>query len=210
MVQLCLILILKMYENSGNFQNITDSTDNKDNRDDNDNVIRHESIALEYLISRKYDRDNIEFDVWRQDPVTKEGKIVRLSTKCKVLPYMVPIHQFDESSSYYIFGGCVFIKLTQPYLHTWGEDWYHFAPRDLINESMKGSIPNLGNGGSGNGGNGDSIEEKEGELDGGGGIDGGDGNNNIDLRKEIIIMSNVLPTTVNMGSNRHCNVILKY
>jgi hypothetical protein len=50
---------------------------------------------------------------------------------------LVPVHQFDELPSYYIFAGFVFIPLTQPYLHEFGEDWYNTSPRRLCERSLR-------------------------------------------------------------------------
>ncbi|KAJ8536542.1 hypothetical protein K7X08_034943 [Anisodus acutangulus] len=43
---------------------------------------------------------------------------------------LFPVHQFDKLPSYFIFSGLVFIPLTQPFLHEYGEDrWYNTSPR---------------------------------------------------------------------------------
>lgn len=50
---------------------------------------------------------------------------------------LVPVHQFDKLPSYYIFAGLVFVPLTQPYLHEYGEDWYNTSPRRLCERALK-------------------------------------------------------------------------
>lgn len=50
---------------------------------------------------------------------------------------LVPVHQFDKLPSYYIFAGLVFIPLTQPYLHEYGEDWYNTSPRRLCERALR-------------------------------------------------------------------------
>lgn len=50
---------------------------------------------------------------------------------------LVPVHQFDKLPSYYIFAGLVFVPLTQPYLHEYGEDWYNTAPRRLCERALR-------------------------------------------------------------------------
>lgn len=50
---------------------------------------------------------------------------------------LVPVHQFDQLPSYYIFAGFVFVPLTQPYLHEYGEDWYNTSPRRLCERALK-------------------------------------------------------------------------
>lgn len=36
---------------------------------------------------------------------------------------LVPVHQYDQLPSYFIVAGFVFSRLTQPYLHEFGDDW---------------------------------------------------------------------------------------
>lgn len=50
---------------------------------------------------------------------------------------LVPVHQFDKLPSYYIFAGLVFVPLTQPYLHEYGEDWYNTSPRQLCERALR-------------------------------------------------------------------------
>lgn len=50
---------------------------------------------------------------------------------------LVPVHQFDKLPSYFIFAGLVFIPLTQPYLHEYGEDWYNTSPRRLCERALR-------------------------------------------------------------------------
>ncbi|KAL6958120.1 Protease Do-like 10, mitochondrial [Sarracenia purpurea var. burkii] len=50
---------------------------------------------------------------------------------------LVPVHQFDKLPSYFIFAGLVFIPLTQPYLHEYGEDWYNTSNRRLCELALR-------------------------------------------------------------------------
>lgn len=50
---------------------------------------------------------------------------------------LVPVHQFDKLPSYFIFAGLVFVPLTQPYLHEYGEDWYNTCPRRLCERALR-------------------------------------------------------------------------
>lgn len=50
---------------------------------------------------------------------------------------LVPVHQFDKLPSYYILAGLVFVPLTQPYLHEYGEDWYNASPRRLCERALR-------------------------------------------------------------------------
>jgi hypothetical protein len=50
---------------------------------------------------------------------------------------LIPIHQYDKLPSYFIFAGLVFVPLTQPYLHEYGDDWYNTSPRRLCERAMR-------------------------------------------------------------------------
>ncbi|CAA0814505.1 Protease Do-like 10- mitochondrial [Striga hermonthica] len=50
---------------------------------------------------------------------------------------LVPVHQFDKLPSYFIFAGLVFIPLTHPYLHEYGEEWYNTSPRRLCERAFR-------------------------------------------------------------------------
>ncbi len=45
---------------------------------------------------------------------------------------LVARERYDVRPSYYIYGGLIFIPLTQNYLMAWGEGWYGNAPRHLV------------------------------------------------------------------------------
>ncbi|MCO5550420.1 hypothetical protein L7F22_003906 [Adiantum nelumboides] len=53
----------------------------------------------------------------------------------KIRP-LVPIHQFDQLPSFFIFAGFVFTPLTQPYLHEYGDEWYNTSPRRLCDRAL--------------------------------------------------------------------------
>tara|TARA_B110001452_G_C15220824_1_gene423251 strand:- start:152 stop:604 length:453 start_codon:yes stop_codon:yes gene_type:complete len=42
------------------------------------------------------------------------------------------------AQSYFLYGGFVFVPLTEPYLMEWGEDWMQDAPHDLVNLALSG------------------------------------------------------------------------
>lgn len=141
---------------------------------------------MEHLISLKYDHDTIDVTVWRdRQQIELKGIEMRAPSGLKRHSHLVPIHQYDKESSYYIFGGCAFTVLTQPFLHSWGDDWFHYAPRDLIGEAMKGHLPAPPT----------ESQQSEGQSEGHG-------------LEELVVMSSVRPHHVNMGQSRFCNIIL--
>lgn len=145
----------------------------------------NETIAMEHLIAMKYDKECIDITVWRnnEEIQLKDIKLCVASTGNNKNSHLVPIHQYDQQSSYYIFGGCIFTVLTQPYLHTWGDDWYMSAPRDLVTEAMKGHLPSN--------------------------IDCDTDNDEGHAIQELVLMSSVRPHYTNMGCGKFCNIILE-
>lgn len=69
--------------------------------------------------------------------VLRDGMEHELSISVRPLQPLVPVQQFDKLPSYYIFAGLVFIPLTQPYLHEYGDDWYNTSPRRLCERALR-------------------------------------------------------------------------
>lgn len=49
---------------------------------------------------------------------------------------LVPVQLYDRIPSYYMFAGLVFVPLSQPYLHEYGDDWVNQCPRRLYDKAM--------------------------------------------------------------------------
>lgn len=90
-----------------------------------------ERITFDHLVSMKKPNDTAQIKVWR------DGKEHEFTVSLSPLKPLVPVHQFDKLPSYFIFAGLVFIPLTQPYLHEYGEDWYNTSPRRLCERALK-------------------------------------------------------------------------
>ncbi|XP_042500878.1 protease Do-like 10, mitochondrial isoform X2 [Macadamia integrifolia] len=90
-----------------------------------------ERIAFDHLVSMKKPNETAEVRVLR-DGVENEFSIT-----LQPLQPLVPVHQFDRLPSYFIFAGLVFIPLTQPFLHEYGEDWYNTSPRRLCESALR-------------------------------------------------------------------------
>ncbi|CAD6333800.1 unnamed protein product [Miscanthus lutarioriparius] len=90
-----------------------------------------ERITFDHLVSMKKPEETAVLKVLR------DGKEQELRVTLRPLQPLVPVHQFDKLPSYYIFAGFVFIPLTQPYLHEFGEDWYNASPRRLCERALR-------------------------------------------------------------------------
>ncbi|MBA0688568.1 hypothetical protein Goari_006344 [Gossypium aridum] len=119
-----------------------------------------ERITFDHLVSMKKPNETALVKVLRNgeehaftitlQPVSNSFKgvvftsMVKMSGDLQVefslilqLQPLVPVHQFDKLPSYYIFAGLVFVPLTQPYLHEYGEDWYNTSPRRLCERALR-------------------------------------------------------------------------
>ncbi|GER51325.1 DegP protease 10 [Striga asiatica] len=90
-----------------------------------------ERIIFDHLISMKKPNDTALVRVLR------DGRELEFSITLRPLQPLVPVHQFDKLPSYYIFAGLVFIPLTHPYLHEYGEEWYNTSPRRLCERAFR-------------------------------------------------------------------------
>ncbi|KAM7272454.1 hypothetical protein ACFE04_027117 [Oxalis oulophora] len=90
-----------------------------------------ERITFDHLITMKKPNETALLRVLRG------GEEHEFNVTLRPLQPLVPVHQFDTPPSFYIFAGLVFVPLTQPYLHEYGEDWYNTSPRRLCERATK-------------------------------------------------------------------------
>ncbi|KAJ1442534.1 Peptidase S1C [Sesbania bispinosa] len=90
-----------------------------------------ERITFDHLVSMKQPNEKAIVRVLR------DGQELELNIILQPIQPLVPVHQFDKLPSYYIFAGLVFVPLTQPYLHEYGEDWYNTSPRRLCERALR-------------------------------------------------------------------------
>ncbi|XP_068665914.1 protease Do-like 10, mitochondrial [Aristolochia californica] len=90
-----------------------------------------ERITFDHLVSMKKPNESAQVTILR------DGVEHEVSITLRPLQALVPVHQFDKLPSYYIFAGLVFVPLTQPYLHEYGEDWYNTSPRRLCERALR-------------------------------------------------------------------------
>eukprot|EP00798_Chlamydomonas_sp_ICE-L_P019921 gene19921-26625_t len=53
----------------------------------------------------------------------RDGKVQNHEVVVHPNELLVPVHTYDRLPSYLIFAGLVFVPLSQPYLHEYGDDW---------------------------------------------------------------------------------------
>nr|XP_027087325.1 protease Do-like 10, mitochondrial isoform X1 [Coffea arabica]XP_027089217.1 protease Do-like 10, mitochondrial isoform X1 [Coffea arabica] len=90
-----------------------------------------ERITFDHLVSMKKPNETAVLKVLRN------GEEHEFDITLQPLQPLVPVHQFDKLPSYFIFAGLLFVPLTQPYLHEYGEDWYNTSPRRLCERALR-------------------------------------------------------------------------
>ncbi|PRP88078.1 hypothetical protein PROFUN_04169 [Planoprotostelium fungivorum] len=95
---------------------------------------RGERITFEYHLMSKHIGDTCRLDILR------EGKEMTVEAIIMPRKHLVPVHIHDTRPSYFVYGGLVFIRLTQPYLHEYGDDWFNTSPRRLCYRALHGEI----------------------------------------------------------------------
>lgn len=77
--------------------------------------------------------------------VLRGGKKLPEPLKVPLAPLrpLVRVHCYDELPSFYVFAGLVFVPLSQPFLHEWGDSWMNSSPRRLVEKALHGlaSVP---------------------------------------------------------------------
>ncbi|EPS59937.1 hypothetical protein M569_14869, partial [Genlisea aurea] len=96
-----------------------------------------ERITFDHLVSMK------KPDEVALVKILRDGEELEFTITLRPLQPLVPVHQFDKLPSYFIFAGLVFVPLTQPYLHEYGEDWYNTSPRRLCERALR-ELPRKG------------------------------------------------------------------
>jgi len=82
-------------------------------------------VSSNYLLRRHQIGDSYTMKILREG---KELSVdVPLKGEVKLIPY-----EHGKRAEYYIFGGMVFMPLTQNYMRSWGEKWLYKAPVNFL------------------------------------------------------------------------------
>ncbi|XP_057470887.1 protease Do-like 10, mitochondrial isoform X1 [Actinidia eriantha] len=90
-----------------------------------------ERITFDHLVSMKIPNETANVKVLRN------GEEHEFNISLRPLQPLVPVHQYDQLPSYFIFAGLVFVPLSEPYLHEYGVDWYNNSPRQLCELALR-------------------------------------------------------------------------
>src|SRR5437588_11161674 len=78
-----------------------------------------EHVEMPEVVERKFKRDNVKFDIWRDKQST--GGSVQLDT---VPPYLMQSHKYDVRPRYVVYGGLLFQPISLVLLEA-------YQPQDL-------------------------------------------------------------------------------
>jgi S1-C subfamily serine protease len=88
-----------------------------------------ERTSADYFIQLHQIGEILRLNVLRDG---REKTIEVLLDKSVGYSDLVPRERYGIRPTYYIYGGLVFIPLTQNYLMSWGRSWYNNAPKNLV------------------------------------------------------------------------------
>ena len=88
-----------------------------------------ERTSSAYLVQLHQIGEKLQLEVLRNGRRSK--RTVLLDRAVGTLD-LVARERYDVRPTYYIYGGLIFIPLTQNYLMSWGQDWYNTAPKNLV------------------------------------------------------------------------------
>jgi len=88
-----------------------------------------ERTSSDYYTQLHQIGETLHLDILRDG---REQKVQILLNNPLGFSDLVPRERYDVRPTYYIYGGLIFVPLTQNYLMSWGEDWYSNAPRHLV------------------------------------------------------------------------------
>ncbi len=95
---------------------------------------KNERTSASFFVQKHQVGEAVEFTVLRSGE--KLSKNVKQSPPPEDF-YLVPRAQYDIQPAYFVYGGLVFMPLTEKYLEIWGRNWRHRAPPRLTAQLEK-------------------------------------------------------------------------
>ncbi|MCP4300476.1 MAG: hypothetical protein GY783_07820 [Gammaproteobacteria bacterium] len=85
-----------------------------------------ERIDLAYQISRRHVGETMRVKVYR------DGAVLSFELPMKRPSFLVAEDCYDVKPTYYLYGGLLFVPLSRDLLMTWGSEWWHEAPSEIV------------------------------------------------------------------------------
>ncbi len=93
--------------------------------------------SLDHLFSRRQIGESVPLEIVRDgSPATVEMTLDMTFDDICLIPNKI----YDRDLEYLVYGGLVFMPLTENYLETWGSDWFNAAPTYLLDPYMYGNL----------------------------------------------------------------------
>jgi len=84
-----------------------------------------ERVLSAYIVQKHFIGESVSFDIIR------DGKKKNIQLELKPSKSIIPL-EHEVRPKYYIFGGVVFMPLTQNFLKSWGKKWRKDAPLEFL------------------------------------------------------------------------------
>jgi S1-C subfamily serine protease len=91
-----------------------------------------ERLSFQHIVHRRFSGEEVLVSVLR------DGEELHVSVPVQPIRRLVPAVTYDEPQPFFIYGGFVFVGLTEPYLQEWGDEWMQDAPQDLVHLALTG------------------------------------------------------------------------
>ena len=85
-----------------------------------------ERIDLAYQVARRHVGETMPVKVYR------DGAVLSFELPMKPPRFLVAEDSYDVRPTYYIYGGLLFVPLSRDLLMTWGTEWWHDAPSEIV------------------------------------------------------------------------------
>jgi len=85
-----------------------------------------ERIDLIYQVAQRHVGETMLAKVYR------DGAVLSLDVPLKPPRFLVAEDSYDVKPTYYIYGGLLLVPLSRNLLLTWGSEWWHEAPSEIV------------------------------------------------------------------------------
>ncbi len=85
-----------------------------------------ERIDLSYQVARRHVGETMPVKVYR------DGAVMRFELPMKPPRFLVAEDSYDVKPTYFLYGGLLFVPLSRDLLMTWGYEWWHEAPSEIV------------------------------------------------------------------------------
>ncbi len=85
-----------------------------------------ERIDLAYQVARRHVGETMRVKVYR------DGAVLSFDLPMKPPSFLVAEDCYDVKPTYYLYGGLLFVPLSRDLLMTWGSEWWHEAPSEIV------------------------------------------------------------------------------